>query len=155
MKRGTPEKDRIPSPHKHEKWHPKRLFRILGFESVTCCLNKNKKLDFSDFPGGQSSGKESIYQYREHKFDPWYRKIPHATGKLSLCATTTEPVSCTYWASELQLLKRTSSWASALEQDKTLKWETRAPQIEGNLLLPQLKKAHVQQQRLSTAKINK
>ena len=23
-------------------------------------------------------------------FDPWARKIPHATGQLSLCATTTE-----------------------------------------------------------------
>ena len=154
MKRGTPEKNHIPTPHKHGKWHPIRLFRIWGFETVTCCLNKNKKLDFSDFPGGRSSGKESICQYREHKFDPWSRKISHATGQLSLCATTTEPVSCTCWASKLQLLKPTCSWACALQQ-KSLKWETRAPQIEGNLLLPQLKKAHVQQRRLSTAKINK
>ena len=26
-----------------------------------------------------------------HGFEPWSRKIPHATEQLSLCATTTEP----------------------------------------------------------------
>ncbi|KAJ8787868.1 hypothetical protein J1605_005672 [Eschrichtius robustus] len=28
---------------------------------------------------------------RGHGFDPWSRKIPHATEQLSLCARTTEP----------------------------------------------------------------
>ena len=28
-----------------------------------------------------------------HRFDPRYRKIPHTTGQLSLCATSTEPES--------------------------------------------------------------
>ena len=31
-----------------------------------------------------------------HRFEPWSRKIPHATEQLSLCATTTEPVSHNY-----------------------------------------------------------
>ena len=31
------------------------------------------------------------YQCRGHGFEPWSRKIPHATEQLSPCATTTEP----------------------------------------------------------------
>ena len=38
------------------------------------------------FPGGSC-------QYRGHRFDSRSRKIPHATGQLSPCAGTTEPVS--------------------------------------------------------------
>ena len=38
------------------------------------------------------SGKESLSQCRRHRFDPWYRKIPHAPEQLSLCATATETV---------------------------------------------------------------
>ena len=30
-----------------------------------------------------------------HRFDPWSGKIPHATGQLSPCATTTEPFATT------------------------------------------------------------
>ena len=36
------------------------------------------------------SGKESACQCREHWFNPWSGKIPHAKGQLSLHATTTE-----------------------------------------------------------------
>ena len=38
------------------------------------------------------SGKESTYQCRKLRFDPWSRKIPHASEQLSPCSTTTEPV---------------------------------------------------------------
>ena len=38
------------------------------------------------------SGWESACQCRGHRFEPWSRKIPHATEQLSPCATTTEPV---------------------------------------------------------------
>ena len=38
------------------------------------------------------SGKDSACQWKRHGFDPWPRKIPHATEQLSLCATTIEPV---------------------------------------------------------------
>ena len=37
-----------------------------------------------------ASGKESACQCRRLKLNPWSRKIPHATEKLSLCPTTTE-----------------------------------------------------------------
>ena len=30
-----------------------------------------------------------------HRFDPWSGEIPHATGQLSPCATTTEPFATT------------------------------------------------------------
>ena len=36
------------------------------------------------------SGWESTCQCRGHGFEPWSRKIPHATEQLSPCATTTE-----------------------------------------------------------------
>ena len=32
-----------------------------------------------------------------HGFDPWSRKIPHAMEQLSQCATTAEPMYCSYW----------------------------------------------------------
>ena len=38
------------------------------------------------------NGKESIYQCRGHRFDPWSEKIPHALEQLSPWATTVEPV---------------------------------------------------------------
>ena len=34
---------------------------------------------------------ESACQCRGHRFNPWSRKIPHATEQLSPCTTTTEP----------------------------------------------------------------
>ena len=40
----------------------------------------------------QLSGKESACQYRRHGFDPWFRKMPHASEQLSLSTPTTEPV---------------------------------------------------------------
>ena len=43
-----------------------------------------------DFPGGLVV--ESTCQCRSHRFDPWSRKIPHASEQLSLCTTTAEPV---------------------------------------------------------------
>ena len=35
------------------------------------------------------SGKKSACQCREHRFDPWSRKIPRASEQLSLCALET------------------------------------------------------------------
>ena len=46
-------------------------------------------------PGGLPwwfSGWEYAYQGTGHKFDPWSRRIPHASGQLNPCATTTEPM---------------------------------------------------------------
>ena len=37
------------------------------------------------------SGRESACQCRAHGFDPWSRKIPRASERLSPCVTTTEP----------------------------------------------------------------
>ena len=37
------------------------------------------------------SGKESACQCKGHRFDPWSRKIPHASEQLSPRATITEP----------------------------------------------------------------
>ena len=41
-----------------------------------------------DFPGGP----ESACQGRGHRLDPWTWKISHASGQLSPCAITTEPM---------------------------------------------------------------
>ena len=38
-----------------------------------------------------SSGEEFTCQLREHKFDPWLGKIPHAPGQLSPSTMTAEP----------------------------------------------------------------
>ena len=43
-----------------------------------------------------SSGWDSACQCRGHGFDPWSRKIPHATGQLSPCTTTLSPHVTSY-----------------------------------------------------------
>ena len=58
---------------------------------------KRLKTTFLGFPGG-SVVKKSALQCKGHQFDPWSRKIPHAEEQLSLCATTTKPMSCNYWS---------------------------------------------------------
>lgn len=48
------------------------------------------------------SGKESAWQCRRHRFDPWSEKISHVMGKQSPCTTTTECAlesrSCNCWS---------------------------------------------------------
>ena len=48
------------------------------------------KTQAPDFPG--SLGLGISLPTRRHRFNPWFGKIPHAPGQLSLCATMTEPV---------------------------------------------------------------
>ena len=40
--------------------------------------------------GRRFTDRESTYQFRGHRFNPWSRKFSHATEQISLCATTTE-----------------------------------------------------------------
>ena len=51
-----------------------------------------------------------------HGFEPWSRKIPHATEQLSACATTTEAH-----------VPRAGALQQA-QQEKPPQWEVRAPQ---------------------------
>ena len=44
-----------------------------------------------DFPGGPVV-KNSAANVGDHGFDPWSGKLPHAMGRLSPCATATEPM---------------------------------------------------------------
>ena len=62
------------------------------------------------------SGQVSTCQHRGHGFDPWSRKIPHASGLLSWCTTTTEPECCNHgsWCALLP-------WAPRLEKPKQMK----------------------------------
>ena len=50
--------------------------------------------------------------------------------QFSLCSTIVEPVSCDYWAHELQLRKPECPGARALLQEKPLQSEACAPQLE-------------------------
>ena len=71
------------------------------------------------------------------------------------CRGATKPVHHNYWAHVPQLLKPTRPRARALQQEKPLQWEARAPHTGcGELCSPQLKKAHAQQQRPKAAKNN-
>ena len=45
-------------------------------------------------PGG--SVVKNACQCKGHRFDPWPRKIPHASEQLRPHATTTEPVRLSY-----------------------------------------------------------
>ena len=66
-----------------------------------------------------SSGQESTYQCRGHRFNPCSGKSPHAAGQLSPGATATEPVPQNYWSPltlEPVLCYKRSSCTSAREQ---------------------------------------
>ena len=58
------------------------------------------------------SGKESTFQYRRHRFDPWSRKIPHALREVGPRATTIELM--------LQLQRPAHPGAHAPQQEKPL-----------------------------------
>ena len=89
--------------------------------------------------------------------DLWCRKIPHASDQLNPCTTATEPVSlgttttepthCSYWS--LCALKPCSTTREATEMRSS------CTATESSPSWLQLEKAHVQHQRLSTAKIIK
>ena len=51
------------------------------------------------------------------------------------------------WTCVQQLLKPTHPRAHALQQEKPPQWEAHIQQLETNPCLPQIEKAHVQQQR--------
>ena len=72
-----------------------------------------------------SSGWASTCQCKGHKFNPWSRRIPHATGHLSPCTTTTWP--------EL------ANWCSATREATAMR--AHAPQLENSPNSPQLEKA--------------
>ena len=88
-------------------------------------------------PPWWTSGKESTCQCREHGFNPWSGKIPHALGQLNPSARTTEVHT---------------PRARALQQEKPLQWEAHSLQLESGPHSPQPEKARVQQQRPSAAK---
>ena len=93
------------------------------------CLKKKKH-------GGLSwwlSHKESAWQCRKNRFNPWSRKIPHAMDQVSLC---------NYWAHAPQLLKPACLRACAPQQDKPAQWEGGwIPQLESSPNSPQLEKS--------------
>ena len=64
------------------------------------------------------SGEESACQYRGHRFEPWSRKIPHATEQLSPCATTTEPDEPQLLSPHATTTEARTSRARALQQEK-------------------------------------
>ena len=55
------------------------------------CLYSTTNCEYKtilDFPGGPVV----CMQCREHRFNPWSRKIWHATGQLNPCTTASQPV---------------------------------------------------------------
>ena len=74
----------------------------------------------------------------------WELRFPHATGQLSLWATTTESV--------VLQLRKPRRLEFVLYMEKSLQWETHALQLESSPPSPQVEKARMQQQTRSTAK---
>ena len=108
------------------------------------------------------SGKESVCQCRGHRFNPCSRKIPpHATGQLTLCTTTIEPVcalefgSHNYWAHAPQRLNLKRPRACAPQQEKPPQHEACTLQLENSPLLGATREKPVQQRRPSTPKKKK
>ena len=71
------------------------------------------------------SGYESACQCRGHRFEPWSGEIPHAAEQLSPRATTTEPA---LYSPRATTTEARVPRAHALQQEKPLQWEARAPQ---------------------------
>ena len=73
------------------------------------------------------SGKELTCQYRRHRLDPWWGKIPRATENLSPCATTIESV---LWSQGATLLKPAQPRACASQLEMPPQWEAHTPRLE-------------------------
>ena len=97
------------------------------------------------------SEKESAYQCRRHRLDPWSGKIPHATGQLSQWATTSEPE---LWSLQVATIKPTlhDYWSHGTFEP--VPWNKSSP-CNGEALKPQLEKDCAQQQRPSATKKKK
>ena len=65
-----------------------REFPVLYFLN----MSSKKNLNESNFPGG--SVVKNLLANSGNVFNPWSRKISHATGQLSPCTITTDPVLC-------------------------------------------------------------
>ena len=76
-------------------------------------------------PSG-ASGKESAFQSRRHRFDPWTGKIPDAVEQLSQYPATTEPV---LWSPEAATVDAPKTWSPCL-QEKPPQWEVWEPTRE-------------------------
>ena len=108
------------------------------------------------------SGKEYACQCRRHVFDPWSRKIPHASEQLSLCTThynygasALEPGSCNYQTHVPQLLKAARPRVYAPQQEKPPQREAHTLQLESSSCSPQIEKKPVQQKDPAQPKISK
>ena len=81
----------------------------------------------------------------------WSGKIPPAVEQLSLCATTTEPMSHNYWAHVPWLLKPTHLEPCSATREATA-MSSLCTSMKSSPHSPQLEKARVQQQRPNAAK---
>ena len=86
----------------------------------------------------------------------WIRILPiQGTGVWSLvqedsiCLRATKPVSHSYWAHMLRLLKPLCPGAHALQHEEPPQWEARVPQLKSGPSSLQLEKAWAQQRRPS------
>ena len=119
------------------------------------------KIPMVDFPGGpvvknppaelpwQLSGKKSI-KCRRHRFDPWFEKIACALEPLSHCTATIESV---FQSPRVTTAEGHTPQSPCSKTRETT--TTRSPhslQLKSVPCSPQLEKAHVRQQRHSTAK---
>ena len=103
----------------YQKWKATKIEWIKSMPVIQLAKSVSPELilpfkcngqDFSGDSVVKNPSAKSICQCRRHGFDPWSRKIPHATVQLSPCTTITEPVfqslgaatpeplSCNYWS---------------------------------------------------------
>ena len=95
-----------------------RFFPVLLLLRPFLTLKKKKRLPW------WCSGWESACQCREHGFEPWSGRIPHAAEQLGLCATTTEPALSNPWATTTEACAP----GACAPQEKPPQWEAYAPQ---------------------------
>ena len=117
---------------------PKHNSKKLSTDMTKCFLKHSFKKSLPGLPWW-SSGWESACQCRGHRFDPWSRKIPYASGQLSPWATTTE------------------AWVPKNPRSATRSHcsEKPAPQLESSPHSLQVEKVCMQQRRLRAVKKEK
>ena len=89
---------------------------------------------------------QSTCQCRGHGFKPWSRKIPWATGQLSLWATATEPTGHSFWSPRAHALEPCSA-------ERGRRGEKPSEDKEEQPLLQQQEKVRVQQWTLCSQKV--
>ena len=136
------------------KWHFV-YWTFIGHYNRQFGIEIQEFCTYQGFPGG-SVVKNLPAKARQHGFDPWSRKIPHASGKLSLLSPRSRAWGLQWLSPHAKTTELCTPWIPCSKtKEVPLMRSPSTTTREQPPLLMQIKEKPTHQWRPSTAKINK